>query len=241
VDEFPIWSPDGSRIVFDSNRDGQRNLYQKATSGAGNEELLLKSDELKVPYDWSSDGRFIIYGRVDSKTLSDLWVLPLDGDREPFAFLQTRFDEWYGMFSPDAQWLAYMSNETGRMEVYVQPFSPKPGQPAGGAAVGPGGKWQVSTAGGRFPAWRRDGKELFYIAADGKLTAVEVKVVVTKTSATFAAGAPKALFDSGIRRASIFLQLATPDGRRFLINTKASEEKSRSITVVVNWQAGLKK
>jgi hypothetical protein len=95
--------------------------------------------------------------------------------------------------------------------------------------------------GGRFPAWRRDGKELFYIAADGKLTAVEVKVVVTKTSATFAAGAPKALFDSGIRRASIFLQLATPDGRRFLINTKASEEKSRSITVVVNWQAGLKK
>ena len=241
VDEFPIWSADGSRIVFDSNRDGQRNLYQKATSGAANEELLVKSDEMKVACDWSSDGRFIVYGSNDSKTLWDLWVLPLDGDRKPFAFLHTRFDEVYGKFSPDAHWLAYTSNETGRMEVYVQPFSPTPGRQEGGASVGPGGKWQVSTAGGRFPAWRRDGKELFYIAPDGKLTAVEVKAVVTKASATLEAGVPKALFDSGIRSTTVFPQLTTRDGQRFLVNTKPSGESSRSITVMVNWQAGLKK
>ena len=114
---FPTWSPDGSRIVFDSNRKGHRDLYQKAANGAGNEELLLESAQDKSTNSWSPDGRFLLYRSSDPKTLSDLWVLPLDGDRKPFAFLSTPFDERTGAFSPDGRWVAYQSTESGRNEI----------------------------------------------------------------------------------------------------------------------------
>src|SRR5262249_3288305 len=161
-DVQPVWSPDGSRIVWGSSREGIPDLYWKAASGVGRDELLLKSGYLKVPTDWSQDGRFIIFYQVDAKTKRDIWVLPLDS-KEPFPFLQTEANEAGGRLSPDGKWMAYSSDETGNYEVYVQSF------PRGG------GKRQVSSKGGVGPHWRHDGKELFYYSADGKLMTAEIK------------------------------------------------------------------
>ena len=134
LDRFPIWSPDGSRIVFDSNRKGHRDLYQKSSSGAGAEELLVESPQDKVATDWSADGRFILYHSIDPQTARDLWVLPMEGDRKPWVFLKTSFDERNGQFSPDGRWVAYMSNESGRKEIYIRPFA---APAASGAAATP--------------------------------------------------------------------------------------------------------
>ena len=130
-----IWSPDGSRIVFNSRRKGHLDLYQKASSGAGSEEVLLEDNLDKLHLSWSPDGRFILYSTSSAspQTGADLFVLPLSGDRKPVPFLKTQFNELAGQFSPDGQWVAYVSNESGRNEVYVAPFP------------GPGGKWQIST------------------------------------------------------------------------------------------------
>ena len=180
-DSNPLWSPDGSRIVFTSSREGVLNLYQKVASGVANEEVLLKSGEEKVPDDWSADGRFIVFETLNPKTKWDLWVLPMYGDRQPSPFLQTEFNERQAQFSPDGKWIAYTSDESGTRDVYVQTF------PA------PGGRWRVSTGGGTQPRWRRDGRELFYIAAGRKLMAADVK-----PGATFEAGVPKLLFDTRV-------------------------------------------
>ena len=126
VDDFPLWSPDGSRIVFRSNRKGNFNLYEKPSNGVGNEELLVESTQGKGPNDWSADGRFLVYESVDPKTSGDQWVLPLQGNRKTRVFLQTEFDERHGQFSPDGHWVAYRSDESGRVEIYVRPF-PGPG------------------------------------------------------------------------------------------------------------------
>jgi Tol biopolymer transport system component len=160
----PVWSPDGSRIVFSSNRDGPMNLYQRAASGPGNDEAVLKSDNRKLLTDWSADGRLILYAEQDPKTRSDLWILPLSGEQKPFPFLQTDFFESQGQFSPDGKWIAYTSNESGAWQVYVRSFPDT------------GGKWPVSTNGGVQPRWRSNQKELFYISPDKKLMAVDVKM-----------------------------------------------------------------
>src|SRR5262249_50285131 len=132
----------------------------------------------KFPTDWSLDGRLIIYYEIDPKTKRDIWVLPLAGDKKPFPFLQTVANETGGRLSPDGCWMAYASDESGGYEVYVQGFPSR------------GGKRQVSIKGGTGPCWRRDGKELFYYSADGKLMAMEVKA-----GASFEAGVPSALFE----------------------------------------------
>jgi dipeptidyl aminopeptidase/acylaminoacyl peptidase len=224
----PIWSPDGSRIVFSSNREGVSNLYQKLSSGAGNDEALLKSAEPKTPYDWSPDGRFILYGVLSPKTSGDLWLLPLFGDQKPAPFVQTEFNEIQGRFSPDGRWVAYASNESGTYQVYVQSF------PSSGS------KWQVSTNGGAQPQWRRDGKELFYLAPDRKLMAVEVN----GAGPTFVPGVPKPLFEP--RVSAVFPSITTyysvtGDGQRFLVNTLVGESTPVPFTVVLNWAAALKK
>jgi eukaryotic-like serine/threonine-protein kinase len=221
-DDSPIWSPDGGRIVFASDRKGIFNLYLKSSSGAGNEELLLDSPALNHPLDWSRDGRFILYLNVQPKNAADLWVLPLFGDRKPFVFLATPFNEGNAQFSPDVRWVAYDSNESGRYEIYVRPFP------------GPGGKWQVSNVGGSQPRWRPDGKELFYVAADGKLMSVSVET----TSETFKAASPAELFAtrlleiSGTSRQQYSV---SPDGQRFLINVPTDSATIPPITVVLNW------
>src|SRR5215813_3127910 len=198
-----------------------------AILGAGKEVLLLKTDLTKNPTDWSADGRYILYTVNDPKTKFELWVLPLFGDQKPFPFLQTEFNERFGRFSPDGRWIAYASDESGDWQVYVQNF------PAGG------GKWQVSTNGGSFPAWRRDGKELYYVSPDKKVMAVDVK----GAGGTFERGVPKALFDLKVSSfVSIQARFAvTADGQRFLVNNTIGENASSPIAVVLNWTADLKR
>jgi Tol biopolymer transport system component len=144
-DRYQIWSPDSARMVFSSNRKGSSDFYQKPANGSGGEEVLLQSAETKLPNSWSPDGKLILYWSRQNN--GDLMVLPLFGDRKPFAFLSTPFDERQGVFSPDGRWVAYQSNESGRFEIYVRTFP------------GTGGQWQVSTGGGNSPRWRADAKE----------------------------------------------------------------------------------
>ncbi len=226
VNLFPIWSPDDSRIVFASNRKGFHDLYQKMASGTGEDELLLSSTtSYKFPTDWSPDSRLIALHSTDtaSKTGSDIWVFSV-ADRQA-TFLTTPFHEGSPQFSPDGRWIAYVSTESGKREVYVRPFPD------------PSGKWRISSAGGSYPRWRRDGKELFYVAPDKTLMAVEIT-----SGSGFAAGVPKPLFRTQMKWLDIGFQYdVSPDGKRFLINTLAEEEKAEAITVVQNWTAGLKK
>ncbi len=237
ADEYDsVWSPDGNRVVFNSRRKGHLDLYQKASSGAGAEEELLVDGLDKYPLDWSPDGGFILFSVTAPKTGFDLWVLPLFGERKPLPFLQTPFNEVPGRFSPDGRWIAYVSNESGRSEVYVAPFQGAGGSPSAAAAPGtPGGKWQVSTTGGSEPRWRRDGKEIFYLAPDNKL----MSAAVNGAGSALEVGTVRPLFDTrpgGLR--SVYDVSA--DGQRFLVNTLV-EEAPAPITLVVNWQAGLKK
>ena len=224
---FPIWSPDGSRIVFASDQEGPRNLYQKDATGAGKEEILLKSDSNKIPMDWSPDGRFILYTVNDPKTKIDLWVLPLFGDQKPVPFLQTDANERLGRFSPNGRWIAYASDQSGVNEIYVQTF------PASG------GQWQISTNGGYVMAWRGDGKELFYISSDRKMMSVEVN----GEGASFERGTPRFLFDVHIPSFNTpQAQFAVmPDGQKFLIAKPVGEDTSAPITVVLNWTSDLKR
>ena len=227
TDFAPIWSPDGSRILFSSLRDGPPNLYQKVSSSAGNDEALVKSPVAKISFDWSRDGRSIIYGVVDTKTGWDLWTLPFHDPSNPVPFLQTNFDERGAKFSPNGRWVAYESNESGTNEVFVRAFPVT------------AGKWQISTAGGEQPRWRRDGKELFYISADRKLMSVEVKI----DGSTFEHSPPTALFGTrvgGIDTPGNYYAV-TSDGQRFLLNSLVAEAAYTPITVVLNWTADLKR
>ncbi|HYG81117.1 MAG TPA: protein kinase, partial [Pyrinomonadaceae bacterium] len=220
-----VWSPDGSRVVFSSMREGLPNLYQKLSSGAGGEELLLKTEDAKFANDWSPDGRHVLYNAMTRQS-SDLWVLPLFGERRPEPFVRTDFQESGGRFSPDGRWIAYTSDESGRYEVYVQSF------PASG------GKWQVSNGGGGSPRWRRDGRELFYLSADGQLMAVEVD----GSSDTFEARLPVPLFKPRVGAISGDSPYdVAADGRRFLVNMPVEENAPAPVTVVLNWTADLKR
>jgi hypothetical protein len=220
----PIWSPDGTRILFSSRRQPDVEFHQKLANGAGQEEAVAKPvSGVVVANDWSRDGRFIIYHRLNPK--SKLWMLPLSGDRQPVPLLKTNFNEAHGRLSRDGRWLAYTSDESGRNEVYVQAFPPS------------GAKWPLSTSGGSYPRWRRDGKELFYLAADQKLMTVAVS-----GNSTFQAAEANALFEMrGISLNELRYPYAvTADGQRFLVNLPTGQDMP-SITVVLNWTAALKK
>jgi serine/threonine protein kinase/Tol biopolymer transport system component len=229
----PVWSPQSDRIVFSSDRSGPYNLYQKATSGTGKDELLLASSNNKVPIQWSRDGRFVVYSEHDPKTKLDIWVLPMkDGERKAIPFLHSNFNESQGQLSPDSQWMTYTSDKTGQPEVYVRPF------PSGE------GEWKISIAGGEQPRWRGDGKELFLIGADGKMMAVAVKALAG-AKPTIGVSTPQPLFDTHLARHPSNLPFQydlTADGKRFLVNTTGSRSTSTPfLNVMVNWDAGLKK
>jgi Tol biopolymer transport system component len=221
----PIWSPDSSRIVVNSNRKGIYNLYLKSASGAGTEAVLLEDNVSKTPLNWSEDGQFLLY-RTDVAPY-DFFVLPLSGERKPAPYTQTPFSENNGRFSPDGRWVAYTSNESGeREEIYVAPFP------------GPGGKWQVSSEGGLYPQWSRDGTEIFYLAADNRL----MTAAVNGKGESFEVGAIKSLFQTRAVIGRSPPHNVSADGKRFLINI-APEQAAESvpITVVVNWTAGVNK
>ena len=225
---FPVWSPEGSRIAFYSDRDGIAHAFQKVTNGTAQDEVVDKplGDPPRATRvdDWSRDGRYIIESLDNTgKTKGDIWVLPLFGDRKPFPYLQTEFNERLARLSPNGQWLAYTSDESKRSEVYVQTFPT------------PGGKWQISTNGGSRSVWSRDGKELYFLGADGKMMAVEVKA-----GAKFEAGLPKALFDARFPGGNTAWYDVSPDGR-FLIPIQLEQTANAPMTVVINWTAGLRK
>ena len=173
-DRYPVWSPDGTSIVFASNRKGKFDLYRKAVDSVGVEELLYASDLDKTPTSWSADGKWLLYDAFDpnSKTGRDLWALPLTPERpgaalKPSLVLQTTATEVDAQFSPNGQWILYGSNESQRNEIYVTPFPPSP-------SGRPGGKLRISTAGVALrnsSRWREDGREIFYVqsgpAVDG--------------------------------------------------------------------------
>ena len=222
-----IWSPDGDRLAF-ARIKGSVDLYQKPSSG-GSEDALLEGGLGKFPSDWSPNGRFILYiagGAAIAR--SDLLVLPLFGDKKPFPFLETSFTETRGRFSPDGRWIAYASDESGQFEIYVARFQE------------PGERRRVSTAGGVWPRWRRDGREIVYLAPDNTLTAATVSGEVAR----FEAGAARPLFSVRPRpqvTLGDYPYDVSADGQRFLVNTLVEETTSSAITLVVNWTAGLKK
>ncbi len=224
-DDDPVWSPNGGTILFDSNPEGVSNLHQKVASGAGSEELLLKSTSADYPADWSADGRHILFGREDPKTGSDLWILPLTGDKKPFPFANTEATEFTGQFSPDARWVVYSSDESGKFEVYVQAFPST------------SGKWQVSIGGGAAPTWSKDGKEIFYLAPDKRLMAVDVKTV----GGSLEQGIPKPLFATDVDQYSLPNRYdASKDGKRFLVNNGVETTGTKPIAIVLNWTADIK-
>jgi Tol biopolymer transport system component len=229
---LPVWFPDGGRLVFSSLRTGSPSLYQKVASGDGEEQELLKSGLRGSPWDISPDGRFLLFSAVYERgAVRDLLVLPLQGETKPLRVVQSGFHKDLAQFSPDGRWIAYTSMESGSFQVFVQRSN------AGGDQQVAGGKWQVSTAGGSQPRWRRDGKELFYLASDRKLMAVPVK-----TGESFEAGLPKSLFQTRISVATLYYGYdVTADGQRFLVNNLAEEAQVQSITVVLNWTAGLRR
>ena len=218
-DFYPVWSPNGDRLMF--NRKG--DLYRKPANGAGAEELVLSTPTAKNPTSWSRDGRFVLSFTSEPNPSLDIWVLPLSGDTKPFPVVETSFDERYGQFSPDGRWIAFESNESGRVEVYVQPFP------------GPGNRVQISSNGGAMARWRNDGRELFYIGLDEQLMAVPIQ----QQAGTIEAGAPVPLFrtrSGGAQQANSGPQYeVAPDGQRFLVNTVAEEVPS-PITVILNWR-----
>jgi eukaryotic-like serine/threonine-protein kinase len=228
----PIWSPDGTKILFSSNREqsgrvSPGNLYLTAANGGTREELFLRSDAWKLPDDWSKDGKFILFtsAQSDENLPVKLWVVPVSGDREPRGALSGNARGTMGQFSPDGKWISYNSGESGRGEVYVQRFPPS------------GEKWQISSEGGGQSRWRGDGKELFFLSERGELMAVDVSLVPA-----FKASPPHALFKPQFSQFSLgnvrHQYAVSRDGQRFLVIV--SESNKTALTVLTNWTADLK-
>jgi eukaryotic-like serine/threonine-protein kinase len=228
IAEFPIWSPDGTRIVFTFSNS---QLRQKLASGDGDEKELLRSISagLVRPTGWSPDGRFLLYTVGGSKTSSfDLFVLP-SNDPKPVPFIETRFNEEQGRFSPNGRWVAYVSNESGLSEVYVRGFSAD----FGNGSASTGGSVLVSRGGGTSPRWRADGRELFYLALNGKMMAADVAA-----GNEFRAATPAVLFQTP---AGATLGDVTSDGKRFLLVAPTGASASVPFTVVLNWTSEIGK
>jgi eukaryotic-like serine/threonine-protein kinase len=227
VEYYPVWSPDGSRIAFSSNQKGHFDIYVKNAGGAGEPELLLASDADKFVTDWSSDGRFLTFTSSDpkGKTANDLWTLPLSGDRKPSPFLQTQFFEANATLSADGRWLAYQSNESGKVEVYITTFPTA------------GGKWQVSQDGGMEPRWRHDGAGLTFRTPDGTL----MGAAVAAKGAAVEVGTPREI--SKIRLGEVSPRMwafaTAPQQDRFIV-LRPEKVESTPLTLVTRWTDGIR-
>jgi Tol biopolymer transport system component len=228
VNSRPVWTPDGKRITFYSNKEGALNIFWQLADGSGGLERLTTSEFTSVPSSWSPDGQTLAFHVANVKTGNDIWTLRLS-DRKAQPFLQTQFNEGNPRFSPDGRWIAYVSDESGRSEIYVQPYP------------GPGGKWQVSRDGGTEPVWNRNGRELFYRSGN-KLMAVEITI-----QPNFELGNPRMLFEGPYVPSAVPVSNydVSPDGQRFLMLKPAEQDQAQSaptqITVVQNWFEELKR
>jgi len=224
LNEVAVWSPDGRRVAFSSNRKLLFHLYEKNADGSGAEQEIanVAGAAQQLFWDWSREGTYLL-ARKDK----ELWYVSLT-DREAKPLLQANWTVRNAQFSPNGRWMAYASDETGSMEVYVSPFP------------GATGKWQVSRGGGKEPRWRQDGKELFYLSAEGKMMAVAVK-----TGGSFEAGPPGALFQTHTRQPissqDMFSYDVTGDGKRFLINTKVDEPSAAPLSIILNWASEMER
>jgi Tol biopolymer transport system component len=233
ADTRPVWSPDSSRIVFASTRKGSWTLFEKPANRSHDEQPLVGVAQANVaPLDWSSDGRYLLYSAQDPKTASDLWALPMSGGGAAIPIATSSFDETQGEFSPDGHWIVYVSNETGRNEVYVRRF------PDGSGT-------QVSIDGGRFPRWKRDGHELFFLSPDNHMLATPLTVSADGRTAT--PGVPVPLFVTHLASGANIptsgyisrpQYVVAPDGR-FLMNVSLEDLAAPPITVVLNWTSAL--
>jgi serine/threonine-protein kinase len=223
VNVEPVWSPDGERIAFSAGEDP--DLQWIPADGSATAQLLLQEKDTQLPSSWSPDGRILAFYEIDPKTARDIWAMKIDGDAAPTPILVTEFNEHSPMFSPDGRWLAYVSDESGREEVYVRPYP------------GPGAKHAVSTEGGREPAWSPDGRELFYRSGNKMI------VAPVETAPDFTAGTPRVLFEG-----PYIMYLGggnnydvTADGRRFLMIRRELGPAPTQINVVLNWTEELKR
>jgi Serine/threonine protein kinase len=221
-----VWSPDGTMIVFDRRLGGGRtNVYEKDANGGGEERLLLEGNQT-FPDAWSPDGRYISYIKYDPKTQWDEWLLPTFGDRKPAPYIQTPFNEGSSVFSPDGKWVAFYSNESGKVESYIQSFP------------SPGSKVQISNGGGGEVRWRSDGKELFYIGLDQELMSVDIKVEGNKLTCSL----PRPLFKTDVTPLRDMRNHydVSSDGQRFLFAIPTQKASAATVNVVMNWTADLK-
>jgi Tol biopolymer transport system component len=229
---LPKWSSDGRFLAFSAGQGLIYSLVRKPSSGAGDAEEVIKASRTMWLTDWTRDGQLMSYTTLGDNTGLDIWVLPLGHDRTPLPFANTSANEEFLSFSPDGHWVAYMSDESGRGEVYVQSYLQR------------SGKWQISTEGGNYPRWAHNGKELFYLTEDGSLMAVDMQA----EQDTIKAGPPHRLFktniiffdDGGLQSQDYDI---SPDDQRFLVNerTRVATGSNSPITVVLNWTAALKK
>jgi Tol biopolymer transport system component len=232
VANSPTWSADGKRIAFSLIQGVQTGLYIQDASNSGTEQPAFRSPSIKYLSDWSRDGRFLLYTETSAASGMDIWALADPariGASKPIAFANTKKNETQGQFSPDTHWVAYASDESGRYEVYVRPFPPGEGRES---------KWKVSSVGGLQPRWRGDGKELFYLAPDRNLMAVDIQ-----TEPTFQHGAPHALFETPVYGTfpTRFRYDVTREGKRFLMVVPAAGVAAAPATVMLNWQEALRK
>jgi Tol biopolymer transport system component len=210
-------------------------LYEKPYAGGSDEKEILKvTGKQLLPSSWSHDGRFLLYYSSGVKTMADIWVLPLEGDRKPTPLLATEFNEVSAVFSPDMRWIAYVSNESGRYEVYVRPFTAS--GPGGAPSLGEG-KWQISKDGGSYPRWVADGRQILFEAVGGMaVMAADIKA----NGASFEAGVPQRLFQAP--PASDYAWDVTADGKRIVLAAPQGEQTGPVLfNVVLNWPALLKK
>jgi Tol biopolymer transport system component len=217
-----VWSPDGNRVVFSSNRNGPRDFFVKPASGAAPEEILHASTiQFKDPYSWSPDGKFIVFQQADPQTKDDLWLLPLDGDRTPKPYLRTSFAENYGRISPDGRWMMYASDESGRLEIYVDSFPT------------PRNRYRVTDRGGVSGYWRKDGRELAIVSADVR----SLFMADVLPGEEFRATSPRQI---ALPKDTVWVQ-PTPDFQRFLASVPIVESRTSSLTVIFDWPGALRK
>jgi Tol biopolymer transport system component len=226
----PIWTPDGKKVTFMRSGEAGVEIVSKSADGTGSEESILREQNFsRIPQSWSPDGKVLLYSPVFPDSGRDIFLLSVEGERKPRPFVQTKFDEYGAVFSPDGHWVGYASNETGRSEIYVQPFP------------GPGGRWQVSTEGGLWPVWARDGRELFYPTPNlGKLMSVNVT-----TRPSFTASVPRFIADLPASLSLPFIYRSydvSRDGQRFLfVKANGQSAQPTELRVILNWDEELKR